>query len=156
MDKESAFKRFYIQNYDKLFSYVNGMLCAEHISEEVVQETFLEAWRKFEKLQGHPAPRGWLFQTAEYKVRNLTRKMKRRKLISFEQLEAVPEENRLDMKEWMLVLEKELTDEEQQWLQRYYVVGYSARELAALEGITENNFRVRLNRMLKKIRERMV
>lgn len=55
-----------------------------------------------------------------------------------------------------MILEKTLNEEERLRFKRYYLWGYTIPEIARLEGISENNARVRISRVIHKLRKEIL
>ena len=93
-------------------------------------------------------------RTACFKIRNLRKRLSRRDEISLDEKlpEIAREDYSLEMKELEIILEKALNDEERLRFRRYFLWGYTVAEMSKLEGITENNMRVRICRLLNKLR----
>ena len=65
---EVFFTNLYSESYDKLLNYASICIGSRDSAQELVQDTFHEAWRNADKLLGHPNPGGWLQQTLKYKI----------------------------------------------------------------------------------------
>lgn len=61
-EHEAAFRTFYEQHYGSVLGFVLRRHDHEG-AEDVVQETFLAAWRRFVDLPQEPLP--WLYGTAQ-------------------------------------------------------------------------------------------
>lgn len=153
VEKKKKFSEWYTENYDTVRKYAAVVMREGSLAEDIAQDTFLEAWNKFEVLRNHPNVKGWLIKTAYFKVNNLIRKRSRAEQLTFGNghPEGVWEEQGYRVKELELVLKAWLSMEEKKRFERVFLWGYSAADVAVLEGITENNARVRISRLTKKL-----
>ena len=157
MDKEAEFVKMYEEHYKTVQRYVKTILGSSSFAEDVVQDTFLEAWRKFDIIREHPNQGGWLIRTACYKIRNIRKRFNRLETISLDDgVEPSREDYALETKELDVILEKTLNEEERLRFKRYYLWGYTIPEIARLEGISENNARVRISRVIHKLRKEIL
>ena len=118
-----------------------------------MQETLLLAWEKIDILMEHPNRAGWLQSAANYKIREYKRRERTRPLL--ERSDECADKGRYDlgysMCELEMLVEVCLNETERLRFRRHYVMGYSVKKLAALEGVTENAMRVRLYRIRQKL-----
>ncbi len=148
------FTMLYRKYYDDIFKYVHRRVGDIQTAEDIVQETFCAAYEKKQVFLAYAQPQLWLFRTAKNKVLEFGRRMRYRQTVPFEE---APELGREEL--WYEVKELELTAMatlgEQEWrrVKDHYLYGVTIPELASAEGITENNMRVRLSRMKKKLLE---
>lgn len=157
--KDKFLKELMEATYDKIYTFIDRKQTDKDFVEDVVQETFLEAYKKAELLMDHPNPLGWLYVTARNKMLKLT---SRKKGLSFF---AVGENAYLDnlLKEDEQYGEIELKEsikttvgeEDYEMLRDYYLNGYSSEEMAEKYGMESGNLRMRVSRLKKKLRKNL-
>ncbi|MBE5883006.1 MAG: RNA polymerase sigma factor [Lachnospiraceae bacterium] len=147
------FDKIYLRYKPKLLRYVYTMIENRDMAEDIVQETFYEAVRKYDVFSTHPNQMGWLYQTARYKIKECVRKVKPHAEVRFEptQLEPSDEEEGYCKAEMEMVIKDTLTAEEMLRFRRYFLWGESIAEIAERENVSENNMRVKVTRLKKKI-----
>lgn len=157
MSREEQFSKLYNEHYISLYKAVVSVMGRGFWVEDIVQDTFLEAWKKYEQLQNHPDIAGWLFRTARFKIQNFYRKMEHQELL-FQEAE-LPEKGAAEwgyeIKELELTLSESFTKEELLLFRRYYLWGYTLCELSSIHHISENNARVRISRLNSKLRREL-
>ncbi len=60
----SAFDEFYTQHEQALYGYLRRLTASHDVALELAQETFVRAWRHFDRLAGYDRPEAWLFRVA--------------------------------------------------------------------------------------------
>lgn len=149
---EDYFNILYLENYKKLLVYVFGILQDRNFAEEIVQDTFVVAYKKIEVLQKHENPVGWLYITARNISRAYLREIKRMKsqvaLLEIDQ--AGPCEENLSSK-----LSDHMTKEETEILVRFYEYRQSINEISAHYHITESASKMRLKRARGKVKKKI-
>lgn len=142
--------------YGALYGYVRAKMGADTSIEDILQETYFEAYKKREKLKSHPKPVGWLFKTADFMIKNWKRR-KDNQIESLEMLSNMPDKlyvyGEYEKIEWKLTLQEILSEKEGELVRLYYQERYSSAEIAVLYGMTEGCVRVRLCRIRRKIKE---
>ena len=76
-EQRIIFSEIYISNHPKLLRYAKANKLCASVAEELVQDTFHDAWSKFGELINHENIGGWLMQTLKNKMRNYTRTKRR-------------------------------------------------------------------------------
>ena len=145
----------YRENYNKMLNMVRkDTLCAS-MAEDIVQDAFTEAVRKADIVYEHENPGGWLMETAKRKTMAVHHRVQKRAILETEDilLEIKGYEADYGLVELHMVMDEVLNDHELMLLHMYYYCGYSARELAEMEGITEGNFKVRMLRIRNKVKQ---
>lgn len=144
--------RLYLQYREKLLLYVKITVWDETVADDIVQEVFVEAIRKYETFRGHPNQFGWLYRTAKYKIMEYGRKVWQLQESTDETVDCVGEDDSsYSVKELHEAFRKSLTGEELLRYRRYFLWGYSMDEMACLEGVSVNNMRVRITRLRQKL-----
>lgn len=155
---EDTFRDFYYSTYDVLYKYVRRMNGAENLIEDIVQETYCEAYKCREKLYNHPNPVGWLYKTANYIFKNASRRMENN-LLSLELIgesDVIPSiRGGYEAVEWQVLMQDILSQKDSELIYKYYMEGYTSVEIAAQLGISEDNVRMKLSRIRKKMKKNL-
>ncbi|MCM1569222.1 MAG: sigma-70 family RNA polymerase sigma factor [Roseburia sp.] len=155
--QSSEFSMLFQEHYLFILRYLLSVLPDKSIAEDVTQETFCEALRQYEKLHNIENRRGWLVKTAWYKMKEMERRLHRRDvvLVDMELADTGIRDRSYEIKELEMLLQQTLSREERMCFMRHYFWGYSVKELADWEGITENAMRVKLCRIKKKVNSKL-
>ncbi len=66
----------WVQDYsDQLFRYSILHVTDQELSKDLVQDTFLSAWKNIEKFRGEASPKNWLFTILKNKITDHYRKV---------------------------------------------------------------------------------
>lgn len=147
------FAVFYQKYFDRIFGYVYRRISDVQTAEDIAQDTFCAAYAKRQVFLGHAQPLRWLLRTARNKILELYRYTGRQATVPLEELELGREELRYEVKELELTALTTLNREEWELVRDHYLYGVTISELAGAAGITENNMRVRLWRLKKRLQE---
>lgn len=153
--KTDEFSKIYMAYFDDVYKAVYRRIPNRQIAEDIVQDTFLVAFKLGGEFLKHPEPKLWLFRTAHYKMLELYRRMKRRAAepLEEERLELAKEDCRYGEIELDMAALAAISAEEWRMIKAYYLAGTTITELAESEAITENHMRVRLFRFRRKLKE---
>lgn len=152
---EHAMARLYGLVANALYTYLRRLGCDANTADDVLQTTFLNAWRSRERFRGDGA-RAWLFviaRNAWFKQRQGNKDDRHLQIVSSapatpsEQFAATDLARRVDQ----ALSQLEASQREAIILSR--VSGLSTREIAGVLEISEGNVRVRLHRGLAKLKE---
>ncbi len=151
---KDSFQTFYMQTYNRLYSYLSRMDGVGEAAEDIAQETFCRAYKKWDKLKKYENPMGWLYKTSNHVLWN-QRRRKENQNISYEQMTGRETRGYTDSdfnnREWLLTAQKILGEED--WiLLEQYIQEYSVAEIARKLGMTEEYVRVRISRIRKLLR----
>lgn len=122
-------------------------------AEELAQETMIEAWRNWHKLERGEVSFAWLARIAQFVVRRGWRRRDRQRRREQElsdvetELLAAPELGSLEHEELLALLDRalaKLPEKTRVLLQRSYLDGQSLQEIAERDDITPANAAVRL------------
>jgi RNA polymerase sigma-70 factor (ECF subfamily) len=139
-DRE-ALKRLYDEEAGRMISVAQRIVRRRELAEEVVQDAFVQIWRKADSYKAElGSPRGWIYTIVRNRALNLIRDGAREDLVEAETLDRVREEGaeiqdafeRLSedsaLRRCLEALEREKRDS----ILLSYVAGYSHGEIAAL------------------------
>lgn len=146
-------EKLYMEHRDKLLTFVKITVENENVADDIVQDVFVEALRKYEEFKVHPNQLGWLYLAARYKIMEYSRKLTQ--AATWEPAEESQEKGDRDggylATELNLAIAEVLTPDELLRFRRYFLWGYTVEELAEREGVTINNMRVRITRLREKV-----
>lgn len=137
------FNEMFRRNEAIVYNFIRYRILDKSLAQDVLQETFYLAYKKWDILKDHPNQTGWLLETARYKIQEFNRKIKKLEcetsLDDHDDHEYVAAKDEYGKAELDMVLETELDEEEKTRFSRYFVAGYKISEIAKLENISENN-----------------
>ena len=153
--KQEEIAKAYTEYSNRVRRFIQSGIREEKAVEDILQDVFMEALRKYDVFSVHPKQIGWLYRTARYKMQEYVRKNEYNQYMVVGGQDECEElgghENGYFACEFNQTLKEVLSDEELQCFKRFFVWGYSVEELATREGVTVNNMRVRLTRLKQKI-----
>lgn len=169
MDKETKDKFFWElmeENYEKVYVFLRKGNIDKAFAEDVVQETFLEAYRKAELLAEHPNRLGWLYTAAKLKMIKMLSKRENAWSLDDENI-TIDKEYSLGklkpFKEWDFdeielaeTIKTSVSEEEYEMIRDYYLNGYTAVEVADKYGLDKGGFRMRMSRLKKKLKDDII
>lgn len=149
---ESLVDRFYTD----IFRYAYWLCKSRPLAEDLVQETFLRAWRSIESLQNEEAAKAWLFTILRRENARLYEKY-RPELDDIED-HALPD---LPSHEPDHHMEREMLYKAMAGLEAEYreplmlqvIGGFSGEEIATMLGLNNNTVMTRLFRARNKLRQ---
>ena len=156
-EKQKVIARAYAENNESLRIYVRACVSSADVAEDIIQEVFMEALRRFDVFSIHPNQIGWLYVTARHKMQEYEKHCRRNGIAVGDIEEEFPEIGERDKgylySELYQSIQTVLTSEEMKRFKRYFLWGYTVEEMAEWEGVTVNNMRVRITRLRRKLKE---
>ncbi len=162
MDKETKDKKFnelMRKMYDKIYLFVGKNCSDREFVEDVVQETFYEAYRKMDILLEHPNQIGWLYETAKYKRMKLGKQRSdiQESEVEYDELKGDKtgdeEYGEFELAE---TIKTSVSEKEYEMLRDYYLNGYSSVEVADKYGVDRGVIRMRMSRLKRKLKGDLV
>lgn len=167
------FENLYQSTFRSIYRYIYYRIGNTHDTEEVVSETYLAAWKNFTLISPEVSPKSWLFGIAAHKLNDFLR---RKYKVDSNFLPPVSEATQLDPSiylsgrnpiansnnrnstsiKYLNLLEelvKQLPAAEQEFIDLRFSKNYKLAEVAKELNITENNAKVRQNRIIKKLKK---
>lgn len=146
---EAAFDALVLRYQAPLFSYLRGFVGDVEQARDLVQETFLRAYKSFGSLDDPALLRSWLYRIAHNQACSLLR---RRRLISWLPLtfdrhssNAAPDRSAIETMRVAEALEQIPADQRAPLL-LHLVAGFAYAEVAAMLQISEGAVRMRISR----------
>jgi RNA polymerase sigma factor (sigma-70 family) len=154
-----AFGRIFDRHRDRVRRHAQGLAPSPGDAEDVVSLTFLEAWRKREKIRFvNQSILPWLLKTATYTCLNMARS-ERRHRVALSKLPA-PDQSYdpagLADGGAIFAAMRRLTVHHQEIITLCVIEELSAEEAASLLGIRASSARSRLSRARARLREEML
>ena len=146
------FRGLYQRHYQALFDHACQLGIRREAAEDYVQETFLAAIRHIETIRNMENPRWYLNQILKnvigYRLRSL------RYAVSLQQKlrNEAPEEGQKQELRLDTLYGGAIRDTELELLIRFYLEGWSQRELAEAYGISEEACKKRIKRAKQRLR----
>lgn len=157
-EKISLLSEPYQQYHLKIYSYVYSILKDKYTANDIVSEAFTPACEKLGQLKGHLNRGGWLYVTAQNKIKELYRKLPKGEILLGSSLETEHSglHSPYSLKDLEITLQAALSPDEHKRFLRCFAWGYTLQEMADLEETTKENMSVRLSRLRDKIRRKLL
>jgi len=159
------FEDLYREHLRDVYSYCYYRIGNHHDAEDLTEQTFLQAYRHFERAQresdGRPL-RPWLIRIAHNLAANYHRDRSRKPTATLEHVEPVQHphgtervvEGRERMREVIAGLQT-LSDDRREALIMRFSLGMSNREIARALGKTDGATKVLIHRSIKQLQEQL-
>jgi RNA polymerase sigma-70 factor (ECF subfamily) len=79
-DRAEMFLALHLQNHNRLAAFVHTLVPAWQDAEEIIQDTLMVLWRKFDEFEPSTSFFSWAARVAQYEVLNYRRKNRHREL----------------------------------------------------------------------------
>ncbi len=146
--------------YEQIYLYMRRLGHNHQESEDLTQESFLNAWRHIGQLQDGKALNGWLYRIAGNVSRYHWRRQKGRKTVSIEEFDVADsnadDTNKAVYNEQLERLENaiaKLPMKLRQTVVLHYLQNLALTEAAQAAGVRQGTFKSRLSRALKVLRK---
>jgi RNA polymerase sigma-70 factor (ECF subfamily) len=153
------FAVLYDRYYKSIFLFVYRRINDEETTADIVSMVFLKAIVNIKKYEFKGVPfSAWLFRIAFNEINMYFRKNKADRFVSIEQtgifnmIAEVKEDSSTEAQKRMMHALKQLRIEDLQLIELRFFESYSFAEVAAIVGITENNAKVKVYRILDKLK----
>ncbi len=114
-------------------------------ADDVVQDTFLKYYLSKKEFESSEHIKAWLLRVAINKAKDLTRRLWRHNLVSFEGLGETPAAKERD-EQWLFTEVMHLPEKYRIVLHLFYYEEYSVHEIAQVLKVSESNVKTRLSR----------
>ena len=147
--------------YKQIFLFMRRLGHSRQISEDLTQESFLQAWRHIQQLRETAALNGWLYRIAANVSRQHWRRYSIRKTVSIDGIHLQDCADEHDIAEHCEQLEflgdaiAGLPLKLKQVVVLHYMQHLTIAEAAEAADLREGTFKSRLNRALKSLRKQI-
>lgn len=157
MNKEQALQQKYQslvnQYHGDLFRYAFWLTGDKHIAEDILQETFLRAWRAIDQLNETQAAKAWLITILR---RENARRFERKQLqmVDIDTVQLIDESNDHEESQQHRQLQRAimmLATEYREPLMLQIIAGFSGDEIGSLLKLNKNTVMTRLFRAKKQL-----
>jgi len=160
---DRAFEALYREHLRDVYSYCYYRIGNHHDAEDITEQTFLQAYRHFERARRESAGRPlrpWLIRIAHNLAANYHRDRSRRPTAALDNVEPVEHphgtervvEGRERMREVMAGLDR-LSEDRREALIMRFSLGMSNREIARALGRSDGATKVLIHRAIKQLEE---
>lgn len=155
-NKQQRYESLVSELYQDVYRYAYWLCKNQPLAQDLVQETFLRAWRSLDSLQNDKAAKAWLFTILRRENARLYERY-RPDLVDIED-QAIAES---DSEEPDSKMDRELLHDAINRLESDYreplllqvVVGFSGKEIADMLGLNNNTVMTRLFRARSKLKQ---
>lgn len=147
-ERDERFAQMYMDNYGAMLKYAVAALKNEEQAQDAVQQAFLVAYERSDRLMVSPQPRGWLFKTLKNVIGNYFKKKER-----LEKLTWAAESYAVDEEDVFIKYRGIISDEELELLVSIYCDGVSYAEAARARNISLSALKKRVQRALKRFED---
>jgi RNA polymerase sigma-70 factor (ECF subfamily) len=149
----AAIEGLFLQCERRIGKFLVQMVRDRSLAEDLLQDTFHDAFRSRSQLFAASNPEAWLFATARNRALSALRRQ-RRSLLALARLPRAREQSERGAQEVVALhdlLERHLDPDERALLFLRYLHGFDAAELAEIVGISPEAVRQRLSRSRRKL-----
>lgn len=156
----AQFDVLYENYYKSIFVFIYRRTGNEEVSADITSQVFLKALINIKKYEFKGVPfSAWLFRIAFNEINMYFRKNNANRIISLEQsninqiVQEVQEEDNIQAQERMMAALKQLDRDGIQLIELRFFEKRSFAEVGLIVGITENNAKVKVYRILDKLKK---
>ena len=155
----AEFEILYNKYFDRIYIFIYHRTADKDLSGDLTQQVFLKALYNIKdyKFKGLPFS-AWLYRIALNEINQFFRKSKKTQTFSVDEkhfanvVESVEEENSDEKYQILIVSLSKLPKESVNLIQLRFFEDYSFKEIGDILGITENNAKVKIYRVLDKLK----
>lgn len=151
---DKVIQEIYISEYASMLRMAQTVLESRSLGEVAVQETFVIALQKRGSLMDSTSPVGWVYKTLKFIICDMLKEKRatlRRFALDTDIDSIVYHEDNFNS----AIRDDIRTSKEMGLLYEFYIMGYSIRELAVKNAITEDAMKMRLYRSRKKLADKL-
>jgi len=147
--KQHRFLALYEPIHDRFERFCRARVYGEMEYTDLMNETLMVAFEKFDSLESEDSFLSYLFSTAVRLLANSNRKMKPERMQSTEKEQSIPSSESTEHSMEVHLLHRalsELKDDQREALILFEISGFSIREVAGIQNASESAVKQRLKR----------
>ena len=154
-DKNKRYENLVLALHADIFRYAYWLVKDKAVAEDIVQETFLRAWKSLDSLNDEKAAKSWLITILR---RENARRFERKQfdLVDIDDVTVIDEqltsETEIEHRELRVIMAS-LSEEYREPLMLQIVMGYSGDEIAEQLNLNKNTVMTRLFRARNQVKE---
>jgi RNA polymerase sigma-70 factor (ECF subfamily) len=154
-DKQKRYEVLVLALYTDIFRYAYWLVKDKAVAEDIVQETFLRAWKSLDSLKDEKAAKSWLITILR---RENARRFERKQfdLVDIDDVSVIDDQltNEVEIEHRELrAIMAALSEEYREPLMLQIVFGYSGDEIAQQLDLNKNTVMTRLFRARNQVKE---
>lgn len=159
MNKNIYFEQIYREMYEEIKKFIAYYIGNDRrVLDDIIQDTFIETFVHIDKLFQNENYRGWVYNTAKYKIMKYRSNLCRTdsKCVGLEYVDYYWEARDLvQQRAIFLDLSEVLTEWEYRLVIQHYKYGYTYEEIAKENNMRLGACKMRMHRIIKKLRSAM-
>jgi RNA polymerase sigma-70 factor (ECF subfamily) len=154
-DKQKRYEALVLALHSDIFRYAVWLVKDKAVAEDIVQETFLRAWKSLDSLKDEKAAKSWLITILR---RENARRFERKQfdLVDIDDVSVIDDthsnEVQIEHRELRAIMAS-LSEEYREPLMLQILFGYSGEEIAAQLDLNKNTVMTRLFRARNQVKE---
>lgn len=156
----TKFKVLYEKYFESIFTFIRRKVGDEQLTADLTSLVFLKAITKLDKFKFRNKPFGaWLYRIAMNEVYQYFRKNKKVQQVPLNHRavkklgDELEEENAEHLKQKLKLVIQKLSRKEVELIELRFYQNLSFREVGVILDISENNAKVRMHRLIKKLKK---
>ena len=152
-DNLIVLEQYYREEFEDMVTFASHILESRTLAEVAVQDTFLIALNKIDRLAESPNAVGWLYITLKNVIKHMQRNRQKQilRIVALEEIKEIPTDD-ASMSLW--ITKDACKDPDIGLLYKFYVENNSLKELAEEYGITVGACKMRIKRAKGRVKEK--
>ena len=154
LSRRARYEKLVASLYQDVYRYGFWLCKSQPLAEDLVQETFLRAWRSLDSLKNDNAAKAWLFTILRRENARLYERYRPELVDVDEQVigekESIEPDNKMERR-WLLDAMNRLEKDYREPLLLQIIGGFSGKEIALILGLNDNTVMTRHFRARRKV-----
>ncbi len=159
----AMFRPIYNRYFEQVFRFIHRRTADEDLSADLCSQVFLKAMQRLSEYTFRGVPfSAWLFRIASNEVAQFFRQNKAGRVVSIEEvhigevMEEIDEEHNEALRNKLLLVLNDLNELDLQLIEMRFFEQMPFKEIADITGMTENNAKVKVYRILERLKKKLI